>query len=86
VQQLSWQQGGAERARRQERAELLRVPLRVASGEHDLDEDLFAPFSDLRLDGRVGAGDAAVTGAPVCDQIGDRAEVGVDGQLVPVGV
>ena len=34
--------------------------LRVAGGEHDLDQYLFAPFPELRLDHRVGARDAAV--------------------------
>src|SRR5438874_860251 len=79
---MSWEQGGGKRTRRQERVELLRAPVRVAGGEHHLDQDLLAPFPDLRLDRRVRAGNAAVASAPVCEQVGDRAEVGVDRQLV----
>src|SRR5207249_4554858 len=77
--------GGGERARREERVELLRVPLGVAGSRHDLGQDLFAPLPDLRLDYRVGAGNAAIPAA-VCDQVRDRAEVGVDGKLVSTGV
>ena len=86
MQEVSWQQGGGERGGRQQRVELLVAPARAAGGEHDLDEDLFAPFAHLCLDHRPGAGDSAVAVAPVGDQVGDRAEVGVDRQLVAVQV
>ena len=86
VQQVPWQQGGGERGGREQRVELLIAPARFARGEHDLDEDLFAPFAHLCLDHRPGAGDSAVAGLPVADQVGDRAEVSVDGELVAVRV
>ena len=74
--------GRRERRRREQRVELLVAPARAADSEHDLDEDLFAPFAHLCLDHRPGAGDSAVAVLPVADQVGDRAEVSVDGQLV----
>ena len=66
--------------------ELLGAPARAAGGEDDLDENLLAPFAYLCLDHRPGAGDSAVALAPVDDQVGDRAEVGVDRELVAAGV
>ena len=66
--------------------ELLIAPARATGGEDDLDEDLFAPFVHLCLDHRPGASDSAVALAPVGDQVGDRAEVGVDRELVAVQV
>ncbi len=55
-------------------------------GEYYLEEDLFAPFAHVRFDDGVGAGDCAVPSAPVGGQVGDRAEVRVDRELVAAGV
>jgi hypothetical protein len=65
---------------------LLLAPCGTASGEHDLDEDLFAPFADVTFNDGSGAGHAPVALAPVRDQVADCPEVRVDGQLVPAGV
>jgi len=86
VEKLPGQQGGGERAGGERGVELVRGPARAARGEDYLDEDLFAPFAHLCLDHRPGAGDSAVAVLPVADQVGDRAEVRVDGQLVAVQV
>ena len=40
----------------------------------------------LSFDHRAGAGNALVTPAPMANQVGDGAEVGVDGELMPRGV
>ena len=86
MEKLPGQQGGGERAGGERGVELVRGPARAARGEDYLDEDLFAPFAHLCLDHRPGAGDSAVAVLPVADQVGDRAEVRVDGQLVAVQV
>src|SRR5205085_8024963 len=86
VEKVPWQQSRGEGRRGEERVELILVPARVAGGEHDLDEDLLAPFAHLAFDGCAGAGDAMVAPAPMGDQIADRSKVGVDCQLVPAGV
>jgi len=86
MQHVAREQGGGERAGGEQRVELLQGPRRAAGSEHDFDQDLLAPFAHLSFDHGAGAGYALVTPAPVADQVGDGAEVGVDGELVPRGV
>ena len=86
MEKLPGQQGGGERAGGERGVELVRGPARAARGEDYLDEDLLAPFAHLCLDHRPGAGDSAVVVLPVTGQVGDRAEVRVDRQLVAARV
>jgi hypothetical protein len=75
VPQVSWQQGGGERAGGEERVDLLEGPALAARREHVLDDDLFAPFVRLGLDHGLSAGDAGDCVEPVDGQLAQALKV-----------